>query len=149
LKRNVTKTMFAAALLACAIAPTRAQAADLPPGKWWHRPEIVNTLQLSEEQQGRLDTISRASADELIDLRANVEKANLALRSELDAAQLNRQNIQRQAARLSEARARLFERELMMLVDMRAVLSDTQWNQMRRELERMQPQRPGAGRKKF
>ena len=77
-----------------------------------------------------------------------MEKANLALRSELDAAQLNRQNIQRQAARLSEARARLFERELMMLVDMRAVLTDTQWNQMRRELERLQPQRQGA-RKKF
>jgi hypothetical protein len=32
----------------------------------------------------------------------------------------------------------LFERELMMLVDMRSVLSETQWNRMRQMLERIQ-----------
>ncbi|MCU1350153.1 MAG: hypothetical protein JWO56_3183, partial [Acidobacteria bacterium] len=49
--------------------------------------------------------------------------------------QLNRADIQHAAAKLSEARARLFERELMMLVDMRAVLTDAQWTRMRNELE--------------
>ena len=41
------------------------------------------------------------------------------------------------ATRLSEARGRLFDRELMMLVDMRSVLTDTQWNHMRTLLERL------------
>jgi Spy/CpxP family protein refolding chaperone len=125
-------------------------AADLPPGKWWRRPEMIQQLQLSDEQQTRLDGIFRTSADELIDLRGGVEKANVALHSELDSPQLDRQKIRAMAAHLSELRGRLFDRELMMLVDMRAVLSDTQWNRMRQVLDRvggqgngqrMQPQR--------
>jgi Spy/CpxP family protein refolding chaperone len=125
-------------------------AADLPPGKWWRRPEIIQQLQLSEDQQTRLDGIFRTSADDLIDLRGGVEKANVALRSELDQPQLDRQKIRALATRLSELRGRLFDRELMMLVDMRAVLSDSQWNRMRQVLDRvggqgngqrMQPQR--------
>ena len=47
-------------------------AADLPPGKWWHQPEIADRLQLSEEQQGRLDGVFRQAASELIDRRAEV-----------------------------------------------------------------------------
>lgn len=114
-----------------------AFAADLPPGKWWRRPEIINQLSLSEEQQERLDSTYVAAAPDLIDLRGAVEKANIALRSELDQPQLDRQKIRAFATRLSEARGRLFDRELMMLVDMRSVLTDTQWNHMRTLLERL------------
>ncbi len=112
-------------------------AADLPPGKWWRRPEIIQQLQLSDEQQTRLDGIFRTNADDLIDLRGSVEKANVALRAELEQPQLDRQKIRAFATRLSEMRGRLFDRELMMLVDMRAVLSDTQWNRMRQLLDRV------------
>jgi hypothetical protein len=116
-----------------------AFAADLPPGKWWRRPEIVQALGLSDDQQTRLDAIFRSSAADLIDLRGAVEKQNIVLRGELDQPQLNRADIQRAAAKLTEARGRLFERELMMLVDMRAVLTEPQWNRMRSELESRRP----------
>ena len=126
------------------VAGTALAQAQLPPGKWWRRPEVVQQLGLSEDQQNRLEVVFRGAANDLIDLKANVDKANVALRGELDQPQLNRQAIQRDAARLSEARARLFERELMMLVDMRAVLNDQQWERMRRFLDeqpRLQQQR--------
>ncbi len=111
--------------------------AQLPPGKWWRRPDIVNRLQITEEQQDKLDAVFRAAANELIDLRGEVEKANVALRGDLDQPQLNRQNIMRDAARLNEARGRLFSRELAMMVDMRGVLNDAQWNRMREILDRV------------
>ena len=130
------KRQIALALCALGFAASLF-AADLPPGKWWRRPEIIQQLQLSEEQQGRLDGIFRTAADDLIDLRGGVEKANVALRAELDQSQLDRQKIHAFATRLSELRGRLFDRELMMLVDMRAVLSDTQWNRMRQVLDRI------------
>jgi hypothetical protein len=116
-----------------------AFAADLPPGKWWRRPEIVQALGLSDDQQTRLDAIFRGSAADLIDLRGAVEKQNIVLRGELDQPQLDRADIQRAAAKLTDARGRLFERELMMLVDMRAVLTEPQWNRMRSELESRRP----------
>jgi len=115
--------------------------AQLPPGKWWRRPEIVQTLSLSDEQQDRLESIFRASAVDLIDLKADVDKSAIALRGELDRPQLDRAAIHRVALHLSEARGRLFDRELMMLVEMRSVLSDQQWNRMRNALDRLD-QRP-------
>jgi Spy/CpxP family protein refolding chaperone len=135
-------------------ATTAFAQTNLPPGKWWRRPEIIQTLNLSEEQQNRLETIFRTASSDLIDLRGEVEKQNIALRGDLDQAQLERATIRRDAQKLSEARGRLFERELTMLVDMRSVLNDSQWNRMRNELDRLgtggpaQRQRLGAGGRK-
>jgi Spy/CpxP family protein refolding chaperone len=128
---------FGLAAIAILLLASTAFAADLPPGKWWRRAEIVTRLSLTEDQQNKLEDIFRKSANDLIDLRGAVEKENIALRGELDSPQLNRQSIQRIANRLSDARSRLFERELMMLVDMRGVLTETQWNTMRSELDRL------------
>lgn len=124
---------------------TTVIAADLPPGRWWRQPAIVQMLVLTDDQQSRLESIFRGNANDLIDLKAEVEKSNIALRGELDRPQLDRAAIRRVAVRLNDARARLFERELMMLVDMRSVLNDTQWNRLRSELDRVnrgQQQRP-------
>jgi Spy/CpxP family protein refolding chaperone len=112
--------------------------AQLPPGKWWRRPEIVRTLNLTDEQQDRLESIFRSSATDLIDLKAEVDKSAIALRGELDRPQLDRAAIHRVAMRLSEARGRLFDRELTMLVEMRGVLTDPQWNRMRNEIDRVE-----------
>lgn len=136
------------ALLALLIA-TAALAADLPPGKWWRRPDMVLLLGLTADQQSRLDAIWRAASSELIDYRGEVEKQNIALRGELDQPQIDRKNVLRLAARLNEARGRLFERELTMLVDMRGVLTDTQWARMRAQLDRVQPNaRPNLQRRR-
>jgi len=129
------------ALLTLLLA-TAALAADLPPGKWWRRPEVVQSLSLSDEQQNKLENIWRAASSDLIDFRAAVEKENIALRTELDRSQLDRRAVQSVAAKLNAARGRLFERELMMFVDMRGVLSDAQWSRMRAQLDRIEANRP-------
>jgi uncharacterized protein (DUF1778 family) len=116
-----------------------ANASDLPHGKWWYRPEMIQRLGLTEDQQMRLESIFRNSANDLIDLRGSVEKMSIAVHGELDQPQINRETLRRAATRLSEAQGRLFERELMMLVDMRAVLSDEQWARFRAELDRPHP----------
>lgn len=137
--------------LALVFVASATFAADLPPGKWWRRPDIVQALGLSAEQQERLETIFRGAANELIDRRGEVEKETIALRAELDKAQLDRHAIQVAGAKLNEARGRLFQRELAMLVDMRGVLTDTQWNTMRARLDsfqqQQQQQRPNMRRR--
>lgn len=115
---------------------TSVSAAPLPPGKWWRRPEFATNLQLTNDQQVHLDLIFRMAANDLIDLRAEAEKTSIAIRSELDQQQLNRENLRKLAARLSETQGKLFDKELMMLVDMRSVLNDEQWGRLRSELDR-------------
>lgn len=139
------KRWIAAAILITATAASLG-AADLPPGKWWRRADVAQKLALTPDQQSRLDEVFRNAATDLIDRKAEVEKAAVALRGELDQPQLNRANLQRMAARLTEARGRLFERELMMLADMRGVLTEAQWTRLRQELEHVRGQRmPGRG----
>ena len=130
--------MKRAALFTFLLLVTTSAFAQLPPGRWWRRPDIVQTLGLTEEQQDKLDAIFRGAADDLIDAKAEVDKATIALRGELDKAQLDRNAIRAIAQRINQARSRRFDRELVMLVDMRSVLTDQQWNRMRAELDRMQ-----------
>ena len=134
------RILFAAAFLACTAL---AHAQQLPPGKWWRRPELIQQLQLTADQQERLDEVFRGAANELIDTKADVEKLHVAIRGELDRPQLRKGELQRLASQLSAARGRLFERELMMLVDMRAVLTDQQWTRIRTFLDRVQERRDG------
>jgi Spy/CpxP family protein refolding chaperone len=145
-------------VLALVFATSLYAQTNLPPGKWWRRPDIVQVLNLSEEQQDKLETIFRTASSDLIDLRGEVEKQNITLRGDLDQAQLDRAAIRREAQKLSDARGRLFERELTMLVDMRAVLNDSQWNRMRNGLldrlgnaqqQRKNLDRPNANRRKL
>jgi hypothetical protein len=137
---------IASALALLVVASLAAQ--PIPPGRWWRMPRMVEALTLSDDQQNRLEVIFRGSANDLIDRKSEVEKQTIALRGELDQPELDRQSIQRTAARLNEARGRLFERELMMLVDMRAVLSDEQWTRMRSELDRARAERQPPGPRK-
>ncbi len=122
------------------------EAQQLPPGKWWRREEVVRQLELTRDQQEKLDEVFRRAADDLIDAKASVDKLQIALRGELDRAQLRRQELQRLAAQLTQARGKLFEHELMMLADMRGILNEEQWTRLRTHLDRMQERmRPERG----
>ncbi len=135
--------LIAAALL---LAAGIAEAQHLPPGKWWRRAEVAQNLELTADQQDRLDEVFRDASDGLIDAKAAVEKLQIRLRGEIDRPVLRRADIQRIAGELNTARGRLFERELMMLVDMRGVLNEAQWNRLRQHLDRMERDRPMDGR---
>ena len=142
------RVLVAALLIAASLTLTSiAEAQQMPPGKWWRREEVARQLELTSDQQAKLDEVFRSAANELIDARGDVEKLQIALRGELDRVQLRRQELQRVAGQLTLARGKLFERELMMLADMRGILNDEQWNRLRtfldRAQERMRPNREG------
>lgn len=133
------KRLLLCAVFALTLATFADAAPPFPRGKWWRRPDMARQLALTDEQQTKLDSIFRSAANELIDLRGETEKLSIALRSELDQPQLNRDNLRKLAARLSDVQGKLFERELMMLVDMHSVLSNEQWSRLRTKLDRERP----------
>jgi hypothetical protein len=136
------RVLFATLLLAATFTlASIAEGQQMPPGKWWRREEVARQLELTRDQQDKLDEVFRNAANGLIDARGDVEKLQIALRGELDRVQLRRQELQRLAAQLTQARGKLFERELMMLADMRGILSDDQWNRLRTFLDRAQERR--------
>ena len=68
-------SLLSAAALTSGLA--MAQMSDVPIGKWWKRPAVVKTLDLTAEQQDKLDQILQKNRREFVDLKADIEKKQL------------------------------------------------------------------------
>lgn len=149
--RNPVKRFMAIILVVSAFSLSIGAEPGMPPGKWWRRAEVAQRLGLTSDQQLRLDEVFRINARDLVDLKADVEKRSIDLRSAFEQPQLDRADVQKAAARVSEARGKLFEREVIMLVEMRSVLNDQQWAHLRDRLQDrgdQRPKRPGSQRRR-
>lgn len=151
MRRAVGLALVVIVALVAGAASGQGQGAMMPKGKWWRMPEVAKQLQLTGDQQARLDVIFNASSTELIDLKADVDKLGIELRAQLEKSQTPRKDVLAVAQRLGVARGRLFEREIGMMVDMKTVLNDEQWATLREKLEeragrmRDEMREPGGG----
>ena len=121
----------------------------LPKGRWWKMPEVSKKLGLTAEQQSKLDSIFASRSKELIDLKGETEKHGIELRSQLEATHVLPDGVMNAAKDLGNARSLLFQKEVRMMLDMRAELTDEQWTTLRTAMDaqmkrmREQRQRPG------
>lgn len=124
-------------------------------GRWWTDSALAKKLNLSEDQQKRMDTIFQESRLKLIDLRAMLEKQEVILRPLLEADQPNEEQVLAQIDKVAQARAELEKANARMLLGLRSVLTLDQWKQLQamrfeRPMVRRQPDsrvpRPPDGR---
>ena len=129
------RAIFALMITMMAGAALAQDVPSMPRGRWWQMPQVVKQLGITAEQQGKLDAIFQASQTDLIDLKADVDKQGVELRAMLEKPQTSRKDVLATASKLSASRGKLFEREITMLFDMRAVLSEQQWSALRMAME--------------
>jgi Spy/CpxP family protein refolding chaperone len=150
-----------AALLLAGAAPSLAQAPEMPMGKWWRRPGVVEQLKIKPDQQERLDEIFSKNRRSFIDLKADVERRGVDLEELLAKKDTDPARIAPATDALEQAKARLGKARTMMIVEMKGVMSEEQWQkildyreQWRRDRmderrgagnsQRAQPRGPGA-----
>ena len=137
----------AAAVLALAFAIPAAAQVDLPEGKWWKRPRVVQEIGLTDDQSRRIEDVFVKSRPKLIDLKADLEKKQFDLRQALEH-DAERADVERKLDSVEAARRELQKTRVLMLLDMRSVLKPEQWErlkQMREELrERRRDGRQGG-----
>jgi Spy/CpxP family protein refolding chaperone len=104
-----------------------------PPGRWWTDPEIVKDLQLTADQQKRMDDLVQQSRLKLIDLNAALQKQEVILRPLLEADQPNEAQILSQIDKVAQARAELEKANARMLLGLRSVLTLDQWKKLQAE----------------
>ncbi len=114
-------------------------------GKWWDRPMLVRQLGLTPEQQAKMDEILQQHRLRLVDLRANLQKAEIELEPLVASDDPNDGQIMAGVSKVAEARAQLEEENARLLLDVRHQLTPQQWKQIREMIaqrrERMQQQR--------
>lgn len=131
MKRTTTRWgVGAAGVLALAATTAGAQPMGMPPGRWWERPRVVSELGLTADQRRTLDEVALAHAKTMVDLKGEVEKAELDVRVAADAEPFEAQRVRDAFAVLQQKRSRLETERFEMLLKVRQVLSAEQWRKL-------------------
>ena len=99
-------------------------------GRWWNNPKIVERLKLTDDQRKAFDQILLDHREKLIDLRANVEKTELAMEPLVQADEPNESAILAQIDKVAQARAELEKANARYLLALRSKLTPDQWKQV-------------------
>ncbi len=99
-------------------------------GRWWNNPRIIERLKLTDAQRKEFDNILLQHKEKLIDLRANVEKAELEMQPLVGADQPNETQILAQIDKVAQARAELEKANARYLLDLRSKLTPEQWKEV-------------------
>lgn len=97
---------------------------------WWNNPRIVDRLKLTDDQRKAMDQILLDHREKLIDLRANLQKAELALEPLMGADTPNDSAITAQIDKVVQARAELERANARFLLAIRDKLTTDQWKQI-------------------
>jgi len=99
-------------------------------GRWWNNPKIVERLKLTDDQRKAMDDIFQKHREKLVDLRGNLEKAEIELEPLVKADQPNESAVMSQIDKVAQARAELEKANARFLFALRAKLSPEQWKQV-------------------
>lgn len=132
MKRTPLRTTLVGTCLLALAWPlaASAQMPEVPPGKWWKRPRVVESLALTPEQQEKLEATFSKNRRAFIDLKADVEKRQLDLEELLAKKGTDSKKIADATDALEQARGRLNKARTMMIVEMKATLTDEQWKKI-------------------
>ena len=100
-------------------------------GRWWNNPRIVAQLKLTDDQRKAMDGILYAHREKLIDLQADMEKADLAMQPLMNADTPDQAAIEAQIDKVVAARAALEKANANFLLDIRMKLTPDQWKQVK------------------
>lgn len=100
-------------------------------GHWWNNPRVVAELKLTDTQRKAMDQILFQHREQLIDLQANLEKANLGMEPLMNANQPDKTAIDAQIDKVVQARSSLERADARFLLALRMQLTPEQWKQVR------------------
>jgi periplasmic protein CpxP/Spy len=99
-------------------------------GQWWNNPNVVKQVNLTDDQRKAMDGILQDHRMKLIDLQANLERAEVAMGPLLKADTPDRGQIEGQIDKVVQARAALEKANSLFLLDLRMQLKPDQWKQL-------------------
>ena len=100
-------------------------------GQWWNNPNIVKQLSLTDDQRKAMDGIMQDHRMKLIDLQANLQKAEVTMGPLMQADTPDKAAIESEINKIAMARADLEKANSMFLLDIRMQLKPDQWKQLK------------------
>ena len=108
-------------------------------GKWWYRPGVKDTLQLTPDQIDTINTIWMEHKKRIIDIKGDIGKTYLDLENMMSQPMTDIQGAYKLAERLAQLHSQQTENRIKMAIDIRQELSIEQFEKLkglRREFAR-------------
>jgi periplasmic protein CpxP/Spy len=102
----------------------------MPGGTWWKDSQTVQAIGLSDQQAQQIEKTFQDHRVQLVDLHANLEKAELQMEPMMQADQPNEAQVNAQIDKIAQARAALEKSNAQMLFAIRRVLTPDQWKKL-------------------
>lgn len=99
-------------------------------GTWWRNPVYVDALNLTPEQQKKMDDVLQDSRLKLIDANAKLDKEELVLEPLMNVERLDEAQVLSQIDRIAQARAELEKVNARMLLGIRQIMTSEQWSSL-------------------
>jgi Spy/CpxP family protein refolding chaperone len=103
---------------------------QVAPGTWWNNTNAASMLNLTKDQQKKMDDIFQQFRLKLIDLNAALSKEELILDPLIASERLDEPKILTQIDRIAQARAELEKANSRMLLAIRQSLTMEQWSKI-------------------
>ena len=124
------KTGDGTGLLGWKIAPATGYQNLGPTGTWWRNQNYITLLNLTPDQQKRMDDVFQQTRIRLIDLTATLDKEEAILEPLVKADRLDETRVAPQIDKVADARAALEKANARMLLSIRLVLTPEQWTKL-------------------
>lgn len=114
---------------------------ELPAGRWWENERLIERIDLTGDQRQRINDLVYEHAHRMIDLNAQVKRAELDLARLVGQPEFAPEPVRAAFAEFQRARQALERERFEMLLSVRGVLSSEQWleiQDIRREIRRRQ-----------
>ena len=118
-------------LLALIFIPLSAGAQNMPHGKWWKDPKVVEDLSLTESQVSQLDDAFKNSRRKLIRLKSDVETQRFELDTLLDGGKLDEAKIDAQYKKLNDAQQALGTERFQFILEIRKIVGPEKFSQVK------------------
>jgi Heavy-metal resistance len=142
------KRSLSALSLLLLLTGTALAVPQIPDGKWWKRPRIASAVGLTPEQTAELEKIFVRTKPKLIDLKAELEKRQFEFQQAMEDPDADRQAVAERIEEREHARADLQKELALMVLDMKRVLREDQWERLTR-IHRELQQRIRERRRQF
>jgi protein CpxP len=109
----------------------RAMGPEGDHGRWWNNPKVVDALKLTDAQRKEMDSTMLAHRERLVDLHANLQKAELEMEPLMGDDQPNEAKILAEIDKIAAARAELEKANARFLLGIRAKLTPDQWKALK------------------
>jgi len=114
---------------------------DLPHGKWWKMAGVANELNISSDEQAKLDDLYYKHRNQMIDLKRDLKKAQLVLEWFIEKEKFDESTSMDQFQKVLNARNEISTERYNFLIEVRKLLGLERFQQLKAKFQKLRMER--------